>query len=289
MNLKYTNIILTVLLAATVILGGAVIAMFARTSKESEKNSKMLQEMSYDVDNIADEVDRISDTVYDIMEQGCTGSSNPDDPDDPYDPFYLYPDEVDKPVIYLYGDKGGTEAHVELVLHDAKMLTVWPLAYQNADTYSWDVFAGEDGTIYDKKGIEYSYLFWEAQDYGNYTFDKGFCVAGSDTADFLWTELKEIGLSDKEANEFIVYWLPRMQDNAYNLISFEGLDPSDSYNKDFELKVTDGDGNTADSVLRVMMAWKAVNEPVEIEPQTFNGFERNGFTVVEWGGSEVSR
>ena len=114
-------------------------------------------------------------------------------------------------------------------------------------------------------------------------------MAGSDTADFLWTELKEIGLSDKEANEFIVYWLPRMQDNAYNLISFEGLDPSDSYNKDFELKVTDGDGNTADSVLRVMMAWKAVNEPVEIEPQTFNGFERNGFTVVEWGGSEVSR
>ncbi len=28
-------------------------------------------------------------------------------------------------------------------------------------------------------------------------------------------------MKPKEHNEFIVYWLPRMQDNAYNLISFQ--------------------------------------------------------------------
>ena len=27
--------------------------------------------------------------------------------------------------------------------------------------------------------------------------------------------------------------------------------------------------------------------PVELPPQTFKPFERNGFTVVEWGGSSM--
>ena len=35
------------------------------------------------------------------------------------------------------------------------------------------------------------------------------------------------------------------------------------------------------------MVWKAVDEYTEIEAQTFTTFERNGFTVVEWGGSEI--
>ena len=54
-----------------------------------------------------------------------------------------------------------------------------------------------------------------------------------------------------------------------------------------DLEVTDAEGNAADSVLRVLMVWKPVDEHTDIEPQTFSGFERNGFTVVEWGGAEV--
>ena len=32
---------------------------------------------------------------------------------------------------------------------------------------------------------------------------------------------------------------------------------------------------------------EAADEYQEIEPQEFETFERNGFTVVEWGGTEV--
>ena len=42
-----------------------------------------------------------------------------------------------------------------------------------------------------------------------------------------------------------------------------------------------------DTVLRVYMAWKALDVPVEIESQELVSPERVGFTVVEWGGSEV--
>ena len=113
----------------------------------------------------------------------------------------------------------------------------------------------------------------------DYDFSKGFCVAGADTADFLRETLAEIGLTPKEYNEFIVYWLPKMQENPYNLISFQ----SERYTDIAKLDIDP----TPDSVLRVFMAWKPLSKPQTIEPQTFTPFARDGFTVVEWGGCEV--
>ena len=44
-----------------------------------------------------------------------------------------------------------------------------------------------------------------------------------------------------------------------------------------------------DSLLRVFMAYYPSDEAVEIEAQAFTSFERVGFTVVEWGGSELKK
>ena len=33
--------------------------------------------------------------------------------------------------------------------------------------------------------------------------------------------------------------------------------------------------------------WKALEEPVDIEPQTLTAPDRQGFTLVEWGGCQV--
>ena len=40
-------------------------------------------------------------------------------------------------------------------------------------------------------------------------------------------------------------------------------------------------------MLRVFMAFKALEEPIEVTEPTFEAFERRGFTVVEWGGTEI--
>jgi hypothetical protein len=37
------------------------------------------------------------------------------------------------------------------------------------------------------------------------------------------------------------------------------------------------------------MAWKPLEEAVEIEAQEFSGFERIGFVAVEWGGALVKK
>jgi hypothetical protein len=36
------------------------------------------------------------------------------------------------------------------------------------------------------------------------------------------------------------------------------------------------------------MAYYPTDTAVEMEPQVFEGFDRTGFTVVEWGGSELT-
>ena len=91
--------------------------------------------------------------------------------------------------------------------------------------------------------------------------------------------LADLGLTRREANEFIVYWLPRMEDSAFNLISFQGQ----AYTDQACLSVSP----EPDSVLRVFLAWKALDAPVEIPPQPLPSFDRTGFTVVEWGGCQI--
>ena len=177
-----------------------------------------------------------------------------------------------KPVIYLYPEQKTT---VSVSLDYAGTLTATYPAYEDG----WCVTAEPDGTLHDENGNEYSYLFWEGENKTDYDFSTGFCVAGADTADFLREKLAEIGLTPREYNEFIVYWLPKMQENPYNLISFQ----SEAYTDAAKLDIDP----TPDSVLRVFMAWKPLSKPQTIEPQTFTPFARDGFAVVEWGGCEV--
>ena len=178
----------------------------------------------------------------------------------------------EKPVIYLYPE---TETRVTVKLDLSGELTCTYPAYDGG----WVVTAAPDGTLTDEHGQTYNYLYWEGEGTEAYDFSKGFCVAGSDTAAFLEDALDRLGLTRREANEFLVYWLPRMQDNPYNLIAFQ----QEAYTESAKLTVSP----RPDSVLRVFMAWKPLARPVDVPAQTLPGFERRGFTLVEWGGAEV--
>ncbi len=186
-----------------------------------------------------------------------------------------YPPGVDKPVIYLYPEED-TECSVKVTMKNGELTCTYPEHGKDG----WQNFtARPDGTLVFPDGKEYYCLYWEAVSPIEFDFTKGFCVSGSDTAEFFDKILPQTGLNAREANEFIIYWLPILQKNPYNLISFQ----TDAYTSTAELEITP----TPDSLLRVYMAAKALDAPVEIEAQTFEGFVRNGFTVVEWGGSIV--
>ena len=177
-----------------------------------------------------------------------------------------------KPVIYLYPE-AETEVSVRLE-YQGRLTCTYPAPDPDG---AWHVTARPDGTLTDRQGREYSYLFWEgASDGAPPDFSRGFVVRGSDTAAFLREKLAYMGLTPREYNEFIVYWLPRMQGNPWNLIAFQGKNYTDSA----PLTVTP----RPDSVLRIFMAYRPLNAPVSVPPQELTPFVRRGFTLVEWGG-----
>jgi len=194
--------------------------------------------------------------------------SPPIEDDDP-----LIDDGDEKPVIYLYPME---PTDVTVFLQYDGVLTFTYPEYNSG----WSVTAYPDGTLINNNdGKEYSYLFWEGYSKADYDFSRGFVVKGEDSIGFLQEKLSYMGLLPREYNEFITYWGPKMQDNAYNLITFQG----EAYTDTAKLIITPA----PDSILRIFMAFKPLDEPVEIEEQVLAAFDRNGFTVIEWGGRIV--
>jgi len=184
--------------------------------------------------------------------------------------------EKKKPVIYLYPTE---KQKIDIKIKYRGELTVTYPDYKNG----WNVTAFPEGKIINlSDNKEYSYLFWEGSDkLAKYDLTTGFIVKGSETANFLQKKLAEIGLTPKEYNEFIVYWLPQMLNNNYNLIHFASKQEYD------DIAVLDINPKPI-SVLRVFMVFKKLDKVIQIKPQKTNPFIRKGFTVVEWGGCEIN-
>ena len=181
-----------------------------------------------------------------------------------------------KPIIYLYPETE-TEASVKLGYPEL-LTTVYP-AYGDD---GWHVLAQPDGTLINlETQRKYYALYWEGLALSKPRLTEGFVVKGEDSAAFLEEKLALLGLSDREAEEMIVYWLPILESAPYNLIRFETFEEIE---RAMPLDVTP----RPDTVIRVMMDYAPLTEPVDVPEQILPLTpERKGFTVVEWGGSQV--
>ena len=186
--------------------------------------------------------------------------------DDPY--------VTKKPIIYLYPEEE-TVVTVKLA-YPEKLTTTYP-KYSD----SWNVTAYPDGTLVDNKTNRELYgLYWEGIDNGIKQTNEGFVVSGKDTTSFLEEKLSILGLNDKEAEEFIIYWLPILEKNKYNYIKFS---TEEEINKYMPIEVTP----TPDTTIRVIMNYKPLEEKINVKEQKLTQKERIGFTLVEWGGSQI--
>ncbi|MBO4261448.1 MAG: hypothetical protein J5921_02395 [Clostridia bacterium] len=181
-----------------------------------------------------------------------------------------------KPIIYFYPEED-TVCSVTIDINGELTCT-----YPEYGEDGWTGFtASKDGTLTFPDGKTYYALYWEGKGKEDAEFDlsRGFCVRGEDTADFLADILPKLGLSEREANEFIIYWLPVMQENPYNLITFQ----TEEYEKNAKLNISP----EPDTVIRVFMVFKALDREVDIAAPEIQTPSREGFTVVEWGGSKI--
>ena len=183
--------------------------------------------------------------------------------------------ELLKPVIYLYPQKS-MEVHVELDIDNKELKHCYP-KYKNG----WKMKVKKDGTLYDEDGRSYYALFWESETYKDMSFTSANLVSKKDLIPFLETSLSTLGLTEREANEFIMFWLPRLEQNEYNLIHFS----TDDYSAKIPLNVSP----EPDQQIRVMMLYSRANKNTLFPLQILKKIDRkeNAFVLVEWGGAFI--
>ena len=192
--------------------------------------------------------------------------------DTPYNPYEL---TSDKPIIYLYPEKE-TEITVKLG-YPEKIITSYP-KYSLA---GWKILAKPDGSLVDlDTGRNLYSLYWEGIETSSINMNEGFVVESKKIEKFLEEKLAILGLTERETEEFIIYWLPKLQGNKYNYIRFATMKEINEYMPlEFSTK--------PDSVIRILMQFKGLNEKIEVEEQKLETPERTGFVAVEWGGTEL--
>lgn len=209
-----------------------------------------------------------------ISEDNCTGNKNnlnSNNPQDIVNNMIIYDA---KPIIYLYPQEN---TKLSVKLGNTEKLTCSYPKYEK----EWEIIAEPDGTLTDIETQRKLYaLYWEGKEAPEPEMTEGFVVKGEDTIEFLEEKLEILGLTEREAEEFIIYWLPKMQNNEYNYIRFATMEEINEY-MPLEFSVQ------PDSIIRILMQYKAMDEYIEIPEQELQTPKREGFVVVEWGGSEI--
>ena len=179
-----------------------------------------------------------------------------------------------KPIIYIYPEE---EKEVTIKVKNPEKLTCTYPKYVDG----WNVLAKPNGEIVDLKTNRKLYaLYWEGLNTTKHSFEEGFIVEGDNVSKFLEEKLEILGLNEREAEEFIVYWLPLMEKNKYNYIRFETMKEIED-NMQLEIMPK------PETLIRINMEFKAIRKPIDIREQKLEKVERKGYTVVEWGGTKI--
>lgn len=189
---------------------------------------------------------------------------------------------VDKPVIYLYGE-ANQEININVVPKGDFTFTYPLINNQN----TWKGSLTNEGILIDKK--VYPYIFYETK-MSDLSFNQkqnliqGSVVSSIEVTKFLEQSLTSLNLNSQEKTDFITYWAPRMTQHDRLFVQFW---TEHDYDKIATLKTNP----SPDNLLRVFMVYAPLENGINIEsiPQKFEPIDRVGFTIIEWGGSELPK
>ncbi|MGD1045841.1 MAG: hypothetical protein ABR936_11035 [Bacteroidota bacterium] len=175
---------------------------------------------------------------------------------------------VRKPNIYLYPQ---TTRNLSVAL-------VFPMGgsvLQSVPLYSdgWNVSVEPSGKI----NQQYDYLFYESKNPDMYQYQSGWVVSRDTLTSFFTNNLLLAGFSEREKDDFIEYWIPRLIDYPYYIIYPQF---ADEIGKTIQLKISE----PPDTMLRLFYIIKGTtNMDQTLSVPTIPQFKRNGFVVTEWG------
>lgn len=175
-----------------------------------------------------------------------------------------------KPVVYLYP----TVATNVSVKVGADVVKSDP--FYTADGWQ-NVLAQPNGKL-TYKGASYDSLFWEGYGQGTYpSITEGTVVRTFDAASTIRTQLAQQGFIQKEIDDFMAYWQPKLPTTPYVRLTWFG---TSTMNQLAPLAITP----KPQTLIRTFLDFEGLQNPIQLPSQTFSTKARSGFTVTEWGG-----
>ena len=171
-----------------------------------------------------------------------------------------------KPAIYLYPLRK-QKIDVSLVINGAITVSIPPY------NKGWSVMVDTNGTIENR----YDYLFYENTLNTIELPNEGWIKQGDVLDAWLDVVLPKLGLNPKEIEQFKVYWLKELDEDALYEIKLFSLP---FLTKNMTLTIDP----KPDTLIRVIFNFKVIKEPYEIKLPTIITPKRSGFHVLEWGG-----
>lgn len=180
--------------------------------------------------------------------------------------------EMCKPVVYFYSPE---EKDIAFDVDPVGGFTHTDPRHDNG----WLIHISDHGGFTDNRtGKYYESLLWEgiALDYS--VPEKGWVISRDELDGFFEEKLTAFGLNEKEKNDFMEYWLERLDEYPFYRLSF-----MDRYQ--FDQLAPLSFSENPDNIIRVMLIANGENDRYDMEEQKLDvNVNRDGFTVVEWGG-----
>jgi hypothetical protein len=175
---------------------------------------------------------------------------------------------VYKPNIYIYPQKSiQLGIKVSFPLGGAILESI-PL-YNNG----WQVNVDTNGVISNK----YKFLFYESKQPDLFQYKNGWCISKDNLRTFFMQNMKLYNFSEYEINDFLEYWLPRLNEYNYYMIYPQTNDIIDKIIKlDFS--------QNPDNINRLYYGFLGLNNYSQINEPLVKNFKRDGFYIMEWGG-----
>ena len=185
---------------------------------------------------------------------------------------------IGKPAIYIYPEK---------IQKTSVKLKIKGELTKDIPKYNdgWNVIVKPNGqmkVIGGNSQITYDYLFYENTVTKIITNDEAWLVEKDKLKEWFNIYLYKFGLNKFEADEFIDYWIPKLNSNYPNkkYVSIKLLDKKylDEY---MNLNITP----KPDKTLRLEFVFRGFNTKFKTKEPIITPFLRNGYYAVEWGGN----
>jgi hypothetical protein len=174
---------------------------------------------------------------------------------------------IAKPNIYVYPVEAG-EVTVKLAFPNGGLVTVSDPPYGDG----WTVTVTPEGLM----DGEHTFLFYEGRSGGEVQRERGWVVPREGLEGFFRENLAATGFYENEIEDFVEFWVPRLDDHPYFAL-YPQYDPI--YDGLVALEVEPEPW----TVIRLAYVVEGLEEELELMPEAIPAYEIGGFTVHEWG------